>query len=255
MTRASPRPNFNSSNLLRFLAGLSIADLPESRQSFAERLGEWVDFTDAITLLAALGPPAGAAAPMPRGELDGALAAAEADCERIRSTLVNSIVRSCTSVGGAGRDAAKAAQVKGDLAAGGSAALLRIHQALQREMDGALRPLREAVRATLARAGPGMQRLAALDAALDKVLWVRERNLLATLPAMLEKRYEQLRAAQAQAAGGGDRPDRPDACLQPAIAEARFRDELQRALLAELDLRLQPVLGLMDALRNEAARQ
>ncbi|MBL8473972.1 MAG: DUF3348 domain-containing protein [Rhodocyclaceae bacterium] len=254
MTRASPRPNFNSSKLLRFLADLSIADASEPKQSFAERLGEWVDFTDAITLLAALGPRAGGAGGFAPARLAAKLAALEADLARIQATLVNSISRQCRAAAGSDAIGPSQAERSSELEEFGYASYRRMHQALQREMDGALRPLREALRATLAQAGPDLQQLAALDEALDKVLAGRERSLLGGLPAMLEKRFEQLLAAHRGRLAEGGQVDLPNRS-RPGAWQAQFCAELQRALLAELDLRLQPVSGLIEALRSEAVRQ
>ena len=43
------------------------------------------------------------------------------------------------------------------------------------------------------------------------------------------------------------------AAVAPAAWLADFHEELKRVLLAELDLRLQPTVGLIEALRNEVA--
>lgn len=46
--------------LVRLLARLADADVPESRQSLSDRLSQWLGWTDAISLSSALsgGPPA-----------------------------------------------------------------------------------------------------------------------------------------------------------------------------------------------------
>ena len=45
---------FNSVGLVRILAELVAADLPDPRPSLAARLGEWLDFKDALGLYSAL---------------------------------------------------------------------------------------------------------------------------------------------------------------------------------------------------------
>jgi hypothetical protein len=76
-----------------------------------------------------------------------------------------------------------------------------------------------------------MARLAAVDVVMEQVLGAQERSLLAGVPALLETHFKRLRQAA------------PDAWLD------RFRRDAREVLLAELDLRFQPVDGLLEALR------
>ena len=45
--------------------------------------------------------------------------------------------------------------------------------------------------------------------------------------------------------------DDPAMWMRPGAWLANFRDELLEALLAELDVRLQPAMGLIEAFSNE----
>ena len=54
MTQAVSRTRFNSAGLVRILAELAVADVADPKQTFAERLGEWLDFKDALALYSAL---------------------------------------------------------------------------------------------------------------------------------------------------------------------------------------------------------
>ena len=69
---------------------------------------------------------------------------------------------------------------------------------------------------------------------MAQVLSVQERRLLATVPSLLERHYKRLR----------DEHEGDD------WAEL-FRQDMRAVLLAELDLRMQPVEGLMEALDND----
>jgi hypothetical protein len=60
-----------------------------------------------------------------------------------------------------------------------------------------------------------------------------------------------LRAAHQGEQAGAPQPDDPARWRQPGGWLHRFDKELEAALLAELEVRLQPVTGLMEALRNE----
>jgi hypothetical protein len=107
----------------------------------------------------------------------------------------------------------------------------------QRAMAAAGGPLRARLRAALAAASPALAHLAAIDATLEAALAERERHLLDGLVARIAQRFS---AARRTAEASGDTGWR-----------TRFHHDMQRALLAELDLRLQPLHGLLEALRQE----
>jgi hypothetical protein len=93
---------------------------------------------------------------------------------------------------------------------------------------------------------------------MDEALRPRERQLLATLPARLELHVERLQQAATRAeeraeAATGDRAEgSAQASAQDDLAlHQRCHREMQQLLLAELDLRLEPVEGLLEALREE----
>jgi hypothetical protein len=79
-----------------------------------------------------------------------------------------------------------------------------------------------------------MARLAEVDAVMEAALTPREHTLLAKAPEVLGQRFERLRAA------GHASPTWLDG----------FRRDMQNVLLAELDLRFQPVDALLAALRT-----
>jgi hypothetical protein len=74
----------------------------------------------------------------------------------------------------------------------------RFYLAHQGEMESCVRSLRTSVRQALSRASTTLKQLAALDEALDKILCVRQRQLLSTVPLLLERRFEQLLKARQQ---------------------------------------------------------
>ena len=248
MTRALLRTNFNSSRLIRILADLSIEDGAEPSQAFAERLGQWLDVADAITLHAAHSARAANPPAVLSGGQSGASAGVEEEFARIRTALANSITRSCPPKPGEIRiEGSEASQL-----AAAYEPFQRFYFAHQREMDSSVRPLRAKLRAALTKASPALRQLAALDAALDKILSVREGKLLATVPLLLEKRFGQLLKAHRQTLVDTRPADDPALWMQGGWL-AGFGKELQGVLLAELDVRLQPVVGLIEAFSNEAS--
>jgi len=256
MTQALPRTNLNSSRLIRLLADLSIADAAESKQAFAERLAQWLDIADAISLSASLSASPASRSEARFGGLSAATSAVETEFARIRMTLVNSITKSCSPDGGETRLKLPTPKPGAAIAVTELAAAYepyhRFHVAHQRDMDLGIRPLRASAREALSRASPALRQLAALDAALDKMLGDRERQLLSTVPLLLEKRFEQLLKAHQQTLVDARHADNPDLWMHPGGWLAGFCKELQGVLLAELDVRLQPIVGLIEAFSNEA---
>lgn len=251
MTRALPRTNFNQSRLIRFLADLSVVDAVEPKQAFAERLGKWLDFADAITLHSAHNERGASPVAVPSG--GRSVTAAEEAFARTRTALVNSIVRSCSP--GAGETRIKLPIPKPGMAIEAATTYepyLRFYLAHQRDMEAGVRPLRITVRQAVSDASSAHRQLAALDAALDKALGVRERQLLATVPLLLEKRFAQLFKAHQLTLEASRQEDDPASWMQPDGWLAVFCQELQGVLLAELDVRLQPITGLIEAFSNEA---
>lgn len=248
MARGSPRTSFDSSRLIRALSDLVSTDATPPRQSFADRLGQWLDFADAIALFSALngstdaaGGPATAEHPALRDEF-----------ARVRGALLDSINTDGVLTPGKARIRLPAPAWHASTP--GAADYLPYHRyylAHQRDMGAAIAPLRASVRAGLAQRAPALRQLAALDGVLDQALAPRERSLLATVPQLLGRHFEQLHQAHRSAL---PTPDDPARWLQPGAWLHTFCQDMRAVLLAELELRLQPVAGLMDAL-NEVTRQ
>lgn len=236
------RTNFSRSTLVRLLAqatgaGTGAAALAH-RQDVAERLSQWLNAFDAVALhgihqSAAAG---GAAPPAVCTAADPAQQAVTEQFGRTRAALVAAITahgRPPAVAPPRGRPPrAPAAPPAGlpvpDEAAPEFSVFFKRHLALQREMALKIEPLRAQTRQVLARSAPHLRPLAALDALMERTLGGREHKLLAQVPAMLEKRFEQLR-------------DTPGSGL------AVFGQEWEAIVLAELHLRLQPVVGMMEA--------
>lgn len=248
MAPASPRTGFDSSRLIRALSDLVSTDPADTRGSFADRLGHWLDFSDAIALFSALGGSTGA----PRGGTPVEAQALQAEFARVRATLADSI--HVNGVLGPGKARIKLPAPGWHASIDGAADYLPYHRyylAHQRDMGAAIAPLRAAVRAAVAAQSPAHKRLAALDGVMEQALGNRERTLLTGVPALLARHFDRLHQAHRAARGDAAGPDDPDGWLQPGAWLATFCKDMKTLLLAELDLRLQPVAGLLDALGNE----
>jgi hypothetical protein len=227
--------------------------------AFAERLGLWVDYTDAIALYAVHNasqsvPPA-APSVEPGAEPVGECVDIAADFARIRASLEQAISR--TTVPKRGQTGVGLPMPRADTPTdlgGAYEPYRRYYLAHQRDMDLSVPPLRARVREELAAASVALQPLAALDEAFENILGEREARLLACLPQLLKKRFAHLRAQHQQTLADTQQADHPEQGMQAGGWLARFCHELQTVLLAELDLRLQPAVGLLEALHNEKAQ-
>ncbi|HET8748304.1 MAG TPA: DUF3348 family protein, partial [Ramlibacter sp.] len=252
------RSAFSPSTLTRLLDGWAPVAAEPSGLDTAERLGLWVSAFDAIRLQAAhqaiaqLDPAA-----VPRRRAQRASALAE-DVQRTRSVLLQAIaqepgpvVETALTPADLRRLARAAAQPQADEEDASSTRWRQRHLELQRQMELMLPPLREHVRQALAQGSSRLRRLAALDAAMDQVLAPREQKLLPTIIERMERRFTQLREEHRQALQDSGQDDAPAAWRQPGGWLARFAGEWRQLLAAELELRLQPVTGLLEAAAKE----
>jgi hypothetical protein len=249
--------------LVRLLARLAGADVATHRDAFADRLSQWLGWTDAIALSAALNGPV-PTAPVLRAS-DGVFA-------RQRDALVRAMADDETR---GARPAERGRAPRGTAtrpepiqAAADFPSLRRRYLAKQQAMEAGVAALREGLRAALTARSPALARLASVDAVMEQALGERERGLLSLVPAVLAQRFERLRQEElaTHAAVMADSPTAvadesaavaadPPAVVEPAPPAtisgtwlARFRQDMHGLLMAELELRLQPVEGLIEAL-------
>lgn len=214
------RSHFNRSSLVRQLAGWLPVPSDAPRQDMGERLGEWLNVADAIALHSAhQALPAVTTARRPTTKKN--VADVQVELQRVRATLTQAITTP--------------PQPTTDAADTEFAPHHQRYLDQQRRLEMSVDALRDHLRQTLAATSPRLAQLAALDATLDRMFGGREQKLLAGVPAFLKARFEQLRQAH------------PD--TWPPL----FEHDLQQTLLAELDLRLQPVVGMTEALTQASS--
>lgn len=224
-----------SSALVRQLAGWLPEGVSAPRQDVAERLGQWLNVNEAIALrttqaaVAAAGASAARRA-KPPGDSQALHTALQQELQRVRAVLIQSI----TARDASHRPDPNELDIEWAL----------FHQRLndqQRRMELSVEALRGHVRQALALSTPELAQLAALDAAMEPLLAGREQRLLNALPAFLKARFVALRQ---QAVDPSDTAPDDLRWLQT------FANEFEQTLLAELDLRLQPVFGLIESLHE-----
>ncbi|WP_242691423.1 DUF3348 family protein [Lysobacter enzymogenes] len=239
MVESPRRAAVRAPTLIRLLARLADVDVAPSAPPLSDRLSQWIEWTQSLALSSALDGAAlvpGFGAPTP-------VAAEERECARVRQVLAAAIAGDRAFAATASAKApARSAAARED--ADDFPFFRQRYLALQQTLEAGAGRLRERLRERLTSASPELAKLAEMDAVMERALARRERSLLAAAPALLGRRFERLRH-DAQAAAGDAAPA-PDDWLAP------FRRDMHDALLAELDVRLQPSQGLLAALRARA---
>ncbi|GLQ87770.1 DUF3348 domain-containing protein [Dyella flagellata] len=235
MMQTTPRAPLRGPTFIRLLARLTDAvDVPAPGQSVPHRLSHWLDWRQAIALSTALDDkPSEVDSGAPH--LDNTV---EDACARVRMGLIQAIAGDQALAHGQ----AKAGSKEKDLGVPIDYTVFRQHYlTLQRRMHTAIGNLRSQLRGVLAQRSAEMARLAEVDAVMEMALSPRELKVMASVPALLGQRFERLRQS---------RQDSPaDAQLSESAWLGVFRKDMQSLLLAELEVRFQPVDGLLAALR------
>jgi hypothetical protein len=221
----------NRTRLIRQLADMSAVTgetLPEPADL---RLGRLLDLSSSIRIAAAqlAGTEAdfSPSGPAPQVVRDDYLA--------VRATLLKAVEASFNP--GPGYTRLKLPRFE-DMPEGDEQALLgacqRFYASQQREIVFRIAGLRERVSYAVAQQSPGLSQLVALDATLGDALSALGTRCFEAIPALLGRRFTRLRLFPALDSG--------------AASYDKFCREMKALLLAEIDARLLPILGLVEAL-------
>jgi hypothetical protein len=284
MTRAQPRASLYSASLVRFLTENAMLSPARPTEQVGQKLGDWLDFRQAIALHGVLHPePAhephskphnkAQPSPAPRQILIAPEALAR-HLDQVRDQLVESITQGAPAGSGLTRIDMPAPVLDEPLDIKTAfEPYRRFVAAHQRQMESTVRSLRSRLRQQLSQRGSAGQQLAALDAAFENILAEREAVLLAKTSKLLEKRFvqalklhlqDQAKAVQEAlateaAAAASKGVHRPTSILSPQPNPNPWlmplRQTLRQALLAELDTRLQPALGLLEAITSDTPQE
>lgn len=239
MTKVQQRTPVAGPTFLRHLTRLVQVEPPSPEQTLSERLSHWIDWNRAISLSRALdGKPA--------GPVDGATAADSAlfeACARARAALADTIT------GFRLPETSHSVQPIQDDSTAIEFALFRQHYLnVQRSMQTVTGRLRGRLREFLSVRSNGLAHLAEVDAVMEMALSPREQALLAKVPTLLEAHFDSLRRAAITAQACPT--EAGHAALSSKDWLETFRRDMQDLLLAELDVRFQPIEGLLAALRT-----
>jgi hypothetical protein len=235
IVQTASRTAISGPALVRLLARFADPAQPVAvpASSLSDRLSQWLGWTDAIALSTALAgdPPAvSGAVSAPDSEIDAVVKAHDA------------LIRRLT------RDERNEARARGRHRVAvpppvnmpiDYAVFRQDYLSAQQSMETDIGAWRTRLRAAIAAQSADMTRLAIVDAVMEQALAARERTLLSQVPVLLGKHFERLKRANAEA--------ETQAWLDD------FRRDMQHVLLAELEIRYQPVEALLAALRHPSS--
>lgn len=231
MIDADTLPPLDGTHLPALLARLAGLPTPVPPDRVIERLGQSLDMASSIRLANALGrlPRARALEPAVLEDVRVLLDT----LQQTRRQLTQQIEQSRLPERRGTRMGLPRIDTVDDTGEGlRFAAWQRYHGIHQREFDFRLSGLRTDVRALVANASPRLARLAELDRLHAETVLSGAGRLFAQIPKFLAARFSVL---QAEA---------------EANWLARFEDELLQILKAELDLRMLPIQGLLEAVHE-----
>jgi hypothetical protein len=249
--RRSPLP---ASTLIRTLAAWGGSTAPVSETAFAQRVSQWFDWTHEIALAAVLSarpdPAVPGAPPLPGVPLEHEAR----ELARLRAVLQKAADDAPDGISPqrdprearAARRPAAAPSEPTEIATDFATSRQRYH-ACQQLMETRIAALRRRLRAALADQAPALAQLAELDQLMEQVVGEQERVLLASLGGRLEARFEQSRQQRHQ--------QECQPLDKPPVWLPTFQHEMRALLRAELDLRLQPLDGLLEAGRQPSSAQ
>lgn len=216
----------NSSKLINTLQALALCDSSPSQQHFAQKLGDLLDLPDAFEVADNL-----------RGLKRMAFKNANQGCnskaiqqqflqdkQTLQQTLSNKVQQHTRF------DNEQAESYS------------QFYSLCQSELEHGVFKIRKSLLNALKQSSVRMARLVFLDELLQDKLGAQMRSFYAVLPKLIEKHFQALKNPEQQqldmiALGQADSSHWPQ----------QLKQDIQHLLLAELELRLQPLMGLIEA--------
>lgn len=232
----SGRELLHASGMNRFLGELNIAIAPVSPAQFSGRLAELIDLSHSVKIsLAHSGMH-----DMEFEPFDNSVDVARTEFMRVHSEVIELLVQSFSPGSGGSRLKTPLPKTLGnDNKKAALKPYINFYLYYQRMLESKVSRLRDYIRDSAYGLSIKLAQLAKLDEVLADTLAAHDRKTFAKVPQQLERRFMER--------------------LQPALAEqlpelhASFCSDMQALLLAELEVRLLPVLGLIETIESANA--
>ncbi|MFK8019125.1 MAG: DUF3348 family protein [Pseudomonadales bacterium] len=234
MTTAAPI-NYSGSRMIRFLDELGVNDEPVSPARFSGRLAELIDLSQSVKISLAHT----SMSEMEFEAFDSSIDTARTEFIRVHSEVTEIIVQSFAQPEGFSRlKSPPPTTLQNDDKKAALKSYLNFYLYYQRMLESKVSRLRDYTRDAASGLSIKLAQLAKLDEVLGETLAAHDRKSFARVPVLLEQRLA-LQLSKAQ----------PD---QLAELHDSFCKDLQALLLAESEVRLLPVLGLIETIESEA---
>ncbi len=260
MPRSALKTNAPSSPLMQKLHSLSVLDCAQPHSRFVATIGKFIDFSEAMSLSELLSDlPHIASSNDSAGDVSNntgaktGSAGVKAHYLQSRGEMMNFIVQSFITdncpVSLRLPVASDATFTHEDQ---GLSAYQRFYALHQSEMEANILKLQAYIRRYMSAHSTQLSQLVVLESKLNEILLAYSRKALGAIPSLLAKRFHFLHfdppettEGDVKESGGKEGGSKENTALQT------FLVEMQSVLLAELDIRLQPTLGLVEALIRE----
>ena len=251
--------------LVNLLSDTSRPDQGTFRNNFAERLGEMFHFRGTVELAAVLDAPS--RGPFnPSGQSAGAVRDAFlvvqgdlvrfiaksflATSARVQNRLPNAeaLHAHCCTAGIFPKNSEKKSKPCAVL----FDPYLKFYVNRQRTIDIKVRRLRAEIRHMISGMSPELADLGRLDQALEDSIAGAPQESLAKIPSFLEKRFGQLLDSHWHEIPDDPGPEDLEPWMAPGGWISAFCSDMRELLFAELEVRLQPVMGMVESLPRQS---
>ena len=240
-----PLPDLHDAPLLRFWAEHGLLKLKSPPQDLGERLASWLDVRQAIQLRQQLESRVEPVKPKVTQEVVDL----RAQLDELRVTLQDAILKDQFAPGfwrNPMPDQVLVLPLIWDDLWEPYRRYLMDHQ---KQMSLLLGRWRRQARSKLLSAGGELQMLARLDAVYDLALSAKEARLLATLPMRMGQLWARRVSVHVPSSPDGESTTAKSVSIPPWLTQ--FENDLRLSLMAELELRLQPLWGLVEAFESK----
>jgi len=256
MTQATLHNPVRGSKLVRFLSEYEMSNIQVSHKNFAQRLGLLVDLSDSVTLSESL-----RAIPKMARRAAGTLVEVGSDglvqeFLKQRSIILKSIVKSFDY---------NAVFIQFKLPTPQSGTSIaeainfdqyqRFYLLHQSELDFKTEKIRILARKVISEYSINLAQLAELDKTFSQSMVTHTRKRFSVVPKLLKVRFEQLYSEHCETYKESTCVDQPLSWINEKGWLTQFYSEMQQLLLAEFEIRLQPIIGLVEAYNEEIEKK
>ncbi|RJP83921.1 MAG: DUF3348 family protein [Desulfobacteraceae bacterium] len=253
--------SLNSTRFVRLLSDMNGSDIKVPQTQFAEKFAQMLHFSSIINLSVALEDVSGSdciLSGMPGPSIRNAFLSAQTDLVRFiaagfvpaarpaddRLPTAESLHAHCELTG------VFSAKYKGKSKKHPTAyePYRKFYMARQRGLDIRVGHLRAEIRDAISGLSPALRQLARLDQALSESVAEASREIFAVVPKLLEKRFIQSFEKHRRELPGNPETTDLENWMKPGGWISTFCMEMRELLLAELEVRLQPVVGMINSL-------